>query len=102
MGDAELSSFLYTTLDKGDVRLLFKEFTGCEWDEQRMLPLAAVNGSFRDPIKNIIWLLELSEKCYTMRLNSVQFLNAKVSIKNLKKIGSPYCLGPQDVLHHEN
>ena len=63
--------------------------------------LATENGSFRDPIKNILWLLELSEKYYTMKLNSLQFLNAKVLIKNLKN-GSPYCLGSHDVLHHEN
>ena len=51
MGDIELSSFLYTTLGKGGVRLLFKEFTECKWGEKCVLPFAAENGSFRDPIK---------------------------------------------------
>jgi len=51
MGDTEISSFLYTTLGKGGVRLLFKEFTECKWGEKCVLPFAAENGSFRDPIK---------------------------------------------------
>ena len=101
MGDAELSSFLYKILRQGCVRMLYKEFTWCEWDEKSMLPLAAVNGSFEDPIKNILWLLKLSKKYYTMGLNSVQFLNAKVSIKNLKN-SSFYHLGSQSVLYHKN